>query len=273
MAVSTWERKELLLQVKDVSLKLSGRQILRDISAEVHNIVSPDTTLGQVVGILGPSGIGKTQFFRILSGLEDRFTGQVLVNSTQEPVRAGMVGVVPQDYRLFPHRTVLGNLLVAARHYQKADAHQRAMAMLERFKLADHAGHYPAELSGGQRQRVAIARQMLSSEHFLLMDEPFSGLDPLMLDEVSRLIQEVANMNELNTIFVVTHDIAAAVAIADTLWLMGRDRDDKGEIIPGARIQTIYDLAAMGLAWHPEIHETPQFAEFVHEVRGQFPKL
>ena len=97
------------------------------------------------------------------------------------------------------------------------------MALLKEFELEDKFNLYPAQLSGGQRQRCAIIQQILCSEHFLLMDEPFSGLDLLMLEKTCELITKVADMDDLNTIIVVTHDVTAACSVADHLWLMGRD--------------------------------------------------
>lgn len=267
--------KETLLRIENVSLILSGKLILRDVNAIIKNIVRPGYSQGQVVGFLGPSGIGKTQLFRILAGLQEPASGVVYINESAEKVKKGMVGVVSQNYTLFEHRTVLGNLAVAARQtgIQWQEAQEKSLAMLERFRLSDKARAYPAELSGGQKQRIAIAQQLLCSEHFLLMDEPFSGLDPLMIENVCALISEVASADELNTIIVVTHDVESAVSVSDTLWLMGRDRDSEGNIIPGARIQETHNLIDLGLAWHKDIALTNEFAEFVGHIKERFRTL
>jgi polar amino acid transport system ATP-binding protein/sulfate transport system ATP-binding protein len=199
----------------------------------------------------------------------------VLIGEKGVPVERGMVGVVAQQYPLFPHRTVLGNLMVAGRQAGLTSdaAREKALGFLRRFKMEDRGGLYPTQLSGGQRQRVAIAQQFMCSEHFLLMDEPFSGLDPIAVDSVSSLIQEVANLHELNTIVVVTHDIPAAIEVADTLLLMGRDRDADGKIIPGARIQTVYNLVERGLAYRKGITSSPEFMELMREILERFPTL
>ncbi len=139
--------------------------------------------------------------------------------------------------------------------------------------MEDRANVYPAQLSGGQRQRVAIAQQFMCSEHFLLLDEPFSGLDPMAIDRVCEMLNEVAGLHELNTIVVVTHDISAALEVSDTIWLMGRDRDAAGKIIPGAKIQTSYNLIERGLAWRDGITSTPEFLATLGEVRARFPSL
>jgi len=181
-----------------------------------------------------------------------------------------------QHYPLFEHRTVLGNLRVAARRAGRADrdgGEARPRGLLERFKLADRADAWPSELSGGQRQRVAIIQQLLCGHTYLLMDEPFSGLDPTNKDHACELITEVARMDERNTIILVTHDIREAVKVSDTLWLMGRDRTPAGEPVPGSRIVETYNLIDRDLAWHPGIERTAPFDAFVRELCDRFPTL
>lgn len=268
-------RNEALLEISRVSLSFGSTLVLRDVNAEVRDLVRPGHTQGQVVGLLGPSGIGKSQLFRIIAGLQEPTAGSVFVGAAKEVARRGLVGMVAQNYPLFEHRTALGNLLVSARQRGESFrcAKEQSLALLERFGLGDRADFYPAQLSGGQRQRVAIAQQILCSEHFLLMDEPFSGLDLIMLRAVCKLISEVAGMHELNTLIVCTHDIASAVCVSDTLWLLGRDRDERGEPIAGARVQECYDLIERGLAWREDVMETPEFAEFLRELRVRFATL
>lgn len=267
--------RETLLRIDHVSLSYDDKVILRDVNAEIRDIVREGRTQGQVVGFLGPSGIGKTQLFRIVAGLNRPTSGQVLVNSTLTPVTAGMVGVVAQNYPLFENRTIFSNLMLAAKQMNRSSeaAHQKVSEYLRRLEMLDEAQLYPAQISGGQRQRIAIAQQLLCSEHFLLMDEPFSGLDLVMEAKVCELINEIACLDELNTIIVVTHDVTAAATVADHLWLMGRDRDGSGNVIPGARIQETYDLIERDLCWHPEITNSPRFLEFVREVKERFHTL
>jgi len=264
-----------ILKAENVSLTLSGTVILRDVNLEIKDIRRPGRIAGQVVGLLGPSGIGKTSLFRILAGLDKPNSGHVRLGEKQEPVRRGMVGVVAQDYPLFAHRTVLGNLMVAGLRsgLSRKDAREKAMGFLARFDIEDRAPRYPIQLSGGQRQRVAIAQQFMCSEHFLLLDEPFSGLDPVGVDRVAKLLEEVACMDELNTIVVVTHDITAALEVADTIWLMGRDRDAQGKIIPGAHVVESYNLVERGLAWRDGVATTPEFLLLAREIRARFPSL
>jgi NitT/TauT family transport system ATP-binding protein len=270
-----YELKDVVLDVNDVSFAIDGNPILRDVTFQVRDVVRPDVTQGQVIALLGPSGVGKTTLFRILAGLNPADKGHVLIGLKQKPVEAGMVGVVFQHYRLFEHRTVMGNLMIAAELSGcKGEAKEkRAREMLEQFGLSEFARRYPVQLSGGQRQRVAIAQQFLCSQHLLLMDEPFSGLDPIAVDNVCRLVSEVANLDELNTIFIVTHNIEAGLQVADTVLLLGRDRDASGKIIPGARVQRTYDLMKMGLTWREGVDRAPEFLELAREVRGRFREL
>lgn len=266
---------ETLLEAKNISLKLGENQILKDVNVEIKNIIRPGYKMGQVVGFLGPSGIGKTKLFEILAGLLEPTSGTVSINTPSIPVKAGLVGVVQQNYPLFNHRTVGGNLEVAAKKTTK-DANERKKKIdniLKRFNLSDKVNLYPAQLSGGQKQRVAIAQQLLCSENFLLLDEPFSGLDPLMVEEVGNMLSEIAHANELITIIVVSHDIISTASIADTLWIMGRDRDAKGTIIPGSKIKHTYNLVDKGLAWQKNIELKPEFLDFVKEIKGLFPSL
>jgi polar amino acid transport system ATP-binding protein/sulfate transport system ATP-binding protein len=264
----SYELTDTLLSVQGVNLKLGGKEILRDVNLEIKDIRRPDVKQGQVVGLLGPSGIGKTQLFRIISGLNKPDTGGVFVGANQRPVQKGDVGVVAQNYPLFQHRTVHGNVLIAS-----GGNAGKTNALLEQFGLTEHANKYPAQLSGGQRQRAAIAQQFACSEHLLLMDEPFSGLDCIALRRVSEFINHIASNDDLATIIIVTHDVAAALSVCDTIILLGRDRDEAGEIIPGARVQEVYNLIESGLAWREGIENSPQFFTMLNEVRDRFATL
>jgi ABC-type nitrate/sulfonate/bicarbonate transport system ATPase subunit len=271
----TYTLGNTLLTIENVCLEYDGRPILRNVNAEIKDIIVPGRVTGQVVGFLGPSGCGKTSLFRIIAGLDKPTSGRVTLNGNGRPVTPGEVGVVAQNYPLFDHRTVLSNLMLAARQKEKSSksAHDKVMAYLSEFDLADKHNLYPAQLSGGQRQRCAIIQQVLCSDHFVLMDEPFSGLDLLMLEKTCELIAKVANMDQLNTIIVVTHDVTAACSVADHIWLMGRDTDAQGNKVPGARIMKEFNLIERDLCWQPGIMGTSKFTDFVREVKEDFRKL
>lgn len=273
--MSNYTLGKSLLRIENVNLEYDGKPVLKNVNAEIKDILVPGSTRGQVVGFLGPSGIGKTQLFRIIAGLNKPTSGMVCINDKERQVIAGEVGVVAQSYPLFEHRTVLSNLMLAAMQNESSPkiAREKVIEFLGEFNLADKAHHYPAQLSGGQRQRCAIIQQALCSEHFLLMDEPFSGLDPLMLEKTCQLLNKLAGKDDLNTIIVVTHDIVAASSIADHLWLMGRDTAQDGTKIPGSRIVKEYNLIDRDLCWHPDIAKTAKFNDFVSEVKEQFKDL
>jgi len=265
--------KDPLLTLQDVSMSFGSEVILRDLNVQVLDVIRPGISQGQVVGIYGRSGIGKSVLCRLLAGLAAPTTGAVRVGEAQQPVRPGAVGYVQQRYPLFHHLTLRDNLLLAAhRKHASAEAQARTTDYLARFGLTAHARKYPAHLSGGQRQRAAIAQQLLCSDHLILLDEPFSGLDVAMIDEVKRLIVEVTTMDELNTVLIVSHDIATTTALADRLWLLAPERDPAtGQLLPGATISPRhqYNLAQLGLAWHPDVEAEPEFARFVEGIKAE----
>ncbi|HEU4559168.1 MAG TPA: ABC transporter ATP-binding protein [Longimicrobium sp.] len=270
-----YERKSVLIDIQGVTFARGGVPILRDLNAQIRDVVRPGHSQGQVVGMLGPSGIGKTTLFKLLAGLVQPDTGEIKIGADGVPAAPGLVGVVAQNYVLFDHRTVIGNLMIAARQagMSSSAAKEASLKYLERFGLQDHADKFPIQLSGGQRQRVAIAQQLLCSKHYLVMDEPFSGLDVIQQENVINLLHEVGANHEENTLIIVTHDVSAAVAVCDTIWLMGRDHTPTGEVIPGARIVDHIDLIERDLAWHPDIRRRPGYHELVDEIKERFHTL
>jgi len=282
---------QALLTIDNICLSYD-KPVLKGVNASIQDIrvdgVGPDgkhIVKGQVVGFLGPSGIGKTRLFRIISGLNKPTSGHVYINNChcgregcnkdKCEVHAGDVGVVAQSYPLFYHRTVKSNLMIAAMQVEKNSkvALEKIMEYLTEFGLADKLFSYPAALSGGQRQRIAIIQQILCSSHYILMDEPFSGLDPINLEKTAHLIQHVADMDDLNTVIVVTHDVTAACAVADHIWMLGRDHDVNGATINGSYIVKSYNLIDLDLAWHPDIITRPDFMAFVAQVKQEFKNL
>lgn len=263
-----------LVTLKDVCQSYGDNVVLRDVNGSISEIVR-DGSKGQVVGFLGPSGCGKTQLFRIIAGLQSPTSGMVSLNGNNIPVQAGEVGVVQQNYPLFNHRSVFGNLLKAAvkKEPNVKAATEKVEFYLNEFDLTNRKHYYPMSLSGGQRQRIAIIQQILCADHFLLMDEPFSGLDMVMLEKTCELIQKVANMDELNTVILISHDITTTASVSDHLWLLGHEKDEQGNSIPGTRVVEKYDLIERELCWEPGIITQPRFAEFVLEVKNRFRTL
>jgi ABC-type nitrate/sulfonate/bicarbonate transport system ATPase subunit len=270
-----YEIKDIeILKIENVSLKYGEKLILRDINLTIKDVVRKSTITGQVVGLLAPSGRGKTQLFKLIAGLNQPTEGSILVHG--KPVEAGDVGVVAQNYPLFMHRTIQGNLELGASKskYTKKDRADKIKMYLEKFKLSDKKDFYPASLSGGQRQRVAIIQQLLCSESFLLLDEPFSGLDINMIREVSDVILEIAALDELNTVIIVSHDITNTVALCTNVWIMGYEYDQEGNAVEGATIKYIEDLMAAGISWqYPEVFELPEFQQMVIGIKKAFKTL
>lgn len=271
----TFKLADPVLQVQDVSLTLGNNLILNGMNTTVYDIQRPNMQQGQVIGFLGPSGRGKTQFSKVLAGLQPPTTGRVILKSPPQDVKAGMVGYVTQDYLLRRNRTLLGNLKLAAKMngLSSKQAIEKSMEYIELFELTASINKYPKQLSGGQRQRVAIAQQLLCSDHYLIMDEPFASLDLIMKEKVSDLILKVSLIHELNTIIVISHDIRATLKICDMVWLLGQDRDEQNNLVPGAYIKYTYNLAERGLCWDPNIFQTKQFNDLVFEVEDIFKKL
>jgi polar amino acid transport system ATP-binding protein/sulfate transport system ATP-binding protein/NitT/TauT family transport system ATP-binding protein len=256
-------KAQVLLQVKDVQLTYD-RPILRDINFCIKDIIRPGVCQGQVVTLIGRSGIGKTQLFKILSGLQKPTSGQVTINNGQT-VQAGDMGVIFQNYYLFGWRTVYQSLLLAARknNLLKGKEKQAIEQYAEQFNLTDHLHLYPQQLSGGQRQRVSIMQQILKGSNFILLDEPFSGLDVCMLDKAVELLLQVSLSDELKTLIIVSHDIENSVAISDTVFILGNEPGKEG-----ATIKKEIDLIERDLAWQKNIKKEKRFLDTIDEIKA-----
>jgi polar amino acid transport system ATP-binding protein len=198
--------------------------VLKEINLEVRP--------GEVLVLIGASGSGKSTVLRIMAGLETADSGEVWVNDVplHDVRRAkeirGHVGMVFQQFNLFPHKTALGNVtlaLIKARKMSAIDARKRAMDVLDRVGLADRAEHYPSQLSGGQQQRVAIARALAVEPGIMFFDEATSALDPELVGEVTEVMRGLAR--DGMTMVVVTHEMGFARKTADRVVFM-----DKGVI-------------------------------------------
>ncbi len=262
--MTTFTKEEVVLQARNVNLSYEGKQILRDINFEIKNITRPGMHQGQVISLIGKSGIGKTQLFKLLSGLQSPTSGEILIHKNRK-VEPGDMGVIFQNYYLFEWRSVYKSLLLAAKKNpllkgKEKDAIKQHAAD---FNLSDHLQKYPQQLSGGQRQRVSIIQQLLKGSDFLLLDEPFSGLDVLVLDKVVELLLKVSVSDDLKTLIIVSHDIATSVAISDTVFILG---EEKGK--PGSTIVKEIDLIERELAWERDIKSKKEFGETIGEIKG-----
>jgi ABC-type nitrate/sulfonate/bicarbonate transport system ATPase subunit len=262
---------DVLLDIADVSLTLGGKLILDGLTLQVVDRKREGMVTGQVVSLLGASGVGKTRLLRIIAGLDDPDKGTIRGHDNNDLDRS-RVGYVFQDYPLLSHHTVEGNLQVAGNlaGLSATETNARVSKLLKHFKLTDRKDAYPAELSGGQRQRASIAQQLVAPRTFLLMDEPFSGLDPAALEAVIELINDTANLDDESTVLLVTHDIHASLIVSDTIFMIGRDRGKDGEFAPGARVVFTYDLVERGLAYQPGVVDKPAFIALERELRQNF---
>ncbi|TQC75605.1 amino acid ABC transporter ATP-binding protein [Pantoea dispersa] len=202
-----------------ITKSFGATQVLKEISLDV----SP----GEVLVLIGASGSGKSTVLRIMSGLETADGGEIWVNEVPLHDRkrsseiCGHVGMVFQQFNLFPHKTALGNVtlaLIKAQKLSEAEANKRGMAALTRVGLAERAHHYPAQLSGGQQQRVAIARALAVEPKIMFFDEATSALDPELVGEVMEVMRSLAR--EGMTMVVVTHEMGFARKTADRVVFM-----------------------------------------------------
>jgi general L-amino acid transport system ATP-binding protein len=200
--------------------------VLRDIDLTVAR--------GERIVICGPSGSGKSTLIRCINRLEEHQQGRLVVDGTEltddvkavEKIRKE-VGMVFQQFNLFPHLTVLENLTLSPMwvgKMPKKEAEERAMAQLKRVRIAEQAAKYPLQLSGGQQQRVAIARALCLTPKIMLFDEPTSALDPEMIKEVLDVMIELAKGGI--TMLCVTHEMGFAKAVANRVIFM-----DQGQIV------------------------------------------
>lgn len=212
---------ETIFKIENLTKAFAQNVILKEVTAEVQE--------GEVISIIGPSGAGKSTFLRCLTMLESPtagavvFEGQNLVSKSLreiEEVRQ-KVGMVFQNFNLFPNLTVLENIILAPQRVKgvsEEKAQVQAKRLLEKVGLADKADAYPKNLSGGQKQRVAIARALAMEPAVMLFDEPTSALDPEMVGEVLAVMQDLAHSGM--TMVVVTHEMQFAKSVSDQIWFM-----------------------------------------------------
>jgi general L-amino acid transport system ATP-binding protein len=218
-----------IIEFNDVNKWFGDFHVLRDINLRVAK--------GERIVICGPSGSGKSTLIRCINRLEEHQQGRLLVDGTElsDDIKAinairKSVGMVFQQFNLFPHLTVLENLTLApmwVSQVPKKEAEERAMQQLRRVQITEQAGKYPLQLSGGQQQRVAIARALCLTPKIMLFDEPTSALDPEMINEVLDVIKELATQGI--TMLCVTHEMGFAKAAADRVIFM-----DEGQIVEQA---------------------------------------
>ncbi len=229
---------EALIQVRDLKKYYNGGDV-KALDGVTANICK-----GDVMAVIGPSGGGKSTFLRSLNLLETPTSGSIIFDGVDItgkkvdlPLHRQKMGMVFQHFNLFPNRTILDNLTMAPikiRKMPKAEAEEKAMALLQRVGLADRANDWPAQLSGGQKQRVAIVRALAMDPEVMLFDEPTSALDPEMVGEVLEVMKELAQSGM--TMVVVTHEMAFAREVGSRVLFM-----DAGKIGEQGTPEEIFD--------------------------------
>ncbi len=209
-----------LIQVQNLGKSFGDINVLKGIDIDIHQ--------GDVVFVVGPSGSGKSTFLRCLNRLEEPTEGKILFEGvdildpkTDIDKHRQKMGMVFQQFNLFPHMTILKNLTIAPMKLQKKsqkEAEETALELLERVGLADRASAYPSQLSGGQKQRIAIVRALCMKPDVMLFDEPTSALDPEMVGEVLNVMRDLAE--EKMTMVVVTHEMGFAREVATRVLFM-----------------------------------------------------
>ncbi|WP_342548191.1 amino acid ABC transporter ATP-binding protein [Paenibacillus sp. FSL P2-0089] len=211
---------EPVISVKHLYKSFGAHQVLTDISVDIHS--------REVVVVIGPSGSGKSTFLRCLNLLEQPQAGNIMIEGTSLMAKSTRindirteVGMVFQQFNLFPHRKVIENIMLAPmklRKWTEDQARQKAVELLQKVGLSEKAEMYPSSLSGGQAQRVAIARALAMEPKIMLFDEPTSALDPEMVGEVLAVMKELAS--EGMTMVVVTHEMGFAREVGDRVLFM-----------------------------------------------------
>ncbi len=241
---------EVLIQVEDLKKSFGSVEVLKGINTEIRK--------GEVVVVIGPSGSGKSTFLRCLNRLEEPTGGHIYfegtdildksVNINQHRQKMGMVF---QQFNLFPHMTILRNMTLAPmklKGMSREDAEKKALSLLERVGLADRANAYPNQLSGGQKQRIAIVRALCMDPDVMLFDEPTSALDPEMVGEVLEVMKELAESGM--TMVCVTHEMGFAREVADRVIFI-----DEGVIMEEGNPQEFFS--------HPK---SPRLQDFLSKV-------
>ena len=251
---------EPVVRLEAVHKSFGDNEVLRGIDLDVHK--------GEVLTIIGPSGSGKSTLLRCVNLLEPLNAGRIFFEG-EEITRKGTdlsatrqrIGIVFQQFNLFPHLTVMNNLTLATRrirHQRRADAEARAMQLLERVGLTEKAGQHPHQLSGGQQQRVAIARALMMDPHVMLFDEVTSALDPELVGEVLIVMRDLAR--DGMTMLVVTHEMQFAREVGDRLVFM-----DEGRIVEQGLPADVLD--------RPQEERTRRFLHRSLQLAGSLEKL
>ena len=234
--IDSKKRTQEMIRIKNLKKSYGKLEVLKGINTEIRE--------GEVISIIGPSGSGKSTFLRCINRLEEPTSGEIFIHGTnilQKNVNINKirenVGMVFQHFNLYPHKTVLENIIlgpVKLKKISKAEAEEKAIELLKKVGLEDKKDVYPNKLSGGQKQRVAIARALAMDPQIMLFDEPTSALDPEMIGEVLIVMKELAQAGM--TMIVVTHEMGFARNVANRVFFM-----DGGYILEDAAPSEVFE--------------------------------
>jgi NitT/TauT family transport system ATP-binding protein len=261
---------ENFLRIEDVYKSYGERCILDNVDLVVAS--------GELCTVVGPSGCGKSTLLRQILGEERPDAGSITIEGSTVGTPDTRRGIVFQRYSLFPHLSVLENVLLGKhlqlswleRWRQRRTLREEAMHYLERMRLAEHADKYPHQLSGGMQQRVAIAQSLILKPQILMMDEPFGALDPDTREQMQMLLLELWDQQRM-TVFFVTHDLEEAAFVGTRIIVLSQyysdDRGNEPGVNRGAKVVADYQLPRAVLG--TEIKRSSEFHELIDEVRRQ----
>lgn len=260
-----------LLKVENLGVSYGNKKIIENISFVISDTKREGNNQGQCIAVVGRSGRGKSTLFKALTGLIPLTTGTVDIYTGQEnltPLTEGVVGFVQQKYPLSRNQTVNAMLLQAAAQGKvpSADRQKIVNQRLEEWNLKNQQFLSANQLSGGQQQRVAILEQMLCSKHFIVLDEPFSGLDVKNKLDVKASFEKISNSDDLNTIIFSTHEIELAVELADYIIVIGYPSDGKGGLVEVGTLLHTVDLKELGLAWKDFSSEHVKIQQQIEQI-------
>lgn len=204
-----------VLEIKKISKSFKDKKVLKDFSLTAKE--------GEIISIIGPSGIGKSTLLRCVNGLESIDSGEIIINQKYLKKKISKdinldIGLIFQEYNLFPQYTVIKNIalpLILVKKIKKEEAEEIAKSLLKELNLEGKENNFPCELSGGEKQRVAIARAIAVNSRIICFDEPTSALDPKLVKQVTNIIKNLAKKGK--TILIVTHDMVFAENISDRI--------------------------------------------------------
>ncbi len=257
-----------LLHIQDVYKSYGPKLVLDDIDFSV--------AAGEFCAMVGPSGCGKSTLLRLILGQETPCRGDVLIDHKPAGPPDPRRGIVYQKYSLFPHLSVLENVMIGGRLHPKglketkAERRERAMHYLEKVKMADAGGKYPHELSGGMQQRVAVIQTLFTNPRVVLMDEPFGALDPGTREDLQLFTLDLWEDHRM-TFFFVTHDLEEALFLGTRMIVLSQyyedERGDGPEVRRGAKIVADLDIKADKRAYPTAAKYSEQFNDLLAHVR------